>query len=748
MKLPDQGKHGWREMMMPVVVCICFIASSVLFLVQMIMNSEEENVTDLYNAANQTKTSLLKQIEGDWQTLEGLAVSLKDLNGIQADGLMATLKDINEKNAFIRMGYANMNGDGQMVDLEGHVEDIHLADQEFFKQALSGHKSISKTFLDPSEDVGYVNYVAVRILDSREEPVGILCAVHSSVVLREIIDMPLLKNSGYSDIMGSDGEFILRSKKSMSEGALPANREKIASSLQDEEGSSFVIKDETGKKYMVAVLPLIRGQWYQISTVPVRIMRSRYIRTAQGIMVIIVAACCLFIWLINRQRRMAADNQRNLMKLAYTDSLTGMRNFDGFKREAKHFLSGQDITAYAIWYGDLKNFKFFNDVLGYAEGDRLLSMVADYLQMVEGPESMSCRISADNFAGIVRIDHGGILETGHTNILNYLKQSGMEGLPFLEIPLGVYRLREGDREQSVDVLVNYANMAHKVAKEKAGSVFVCYDDSIRKRVLEDSMLESEAESAIRDGEFKLYMQPKVDIQNGNRIRGAEVLVRWQSRKRGLIPPGRFISLFEKSELIVKLDRYVFEQACCWFQAYLAAGGKPINLAVNVSKVGIFQQDFIEYYSEIKERYRIPDGLLELEFTENILAVDTELFTELVEGLRERGFQCSLDDFGSGYSSLNLLKDLPVDALKLDILFFQKSRDVRRERIVVSNFINMARQLDIRTIAEGVEEEETVEFLKAAGCDVIQGYIFAKPMPKEEFEAMIRKTDRLSMVRHE
>ena len=529
---------------------------------------------------------------------------------------------------------------------------------------------------------------------------------------------------------------------------MSSNQEAITERIREEDSGSFTVKDEKGRKYMVTVLPLIEGQWYQVSTVPVAVLRSSYIETARGIMAIILAACVLFIWLISSQRRMAAENQKTLMKLAYSDSLTGMRNYDGFKKDAEQFLAEQELSACMIWYADFKNFKFINDVLGYEEGDRLLSMVAEYLKMVESPDCMSCRIAADNFTGIMRCREDESLARGHKEILDYLKQSGMENFPFLEIPLGVYRLKESDRGQTVDVLVNYANMAHKTAKEKNGSAFVYYDDEIRKKTLEDSTLEAEAEPAIRNGEFRLYMQPKVDIQNGNRICGAEVLVRWQNPRLGLIPPGRFIPLFEKSDLIIKLDRYMFEQACIWLKSYLDGGGRPVNIAVNVSKVGIFQPGFVEYYAAVKKKYGIPDHMLELEFTENILAVDTELFSDLVIKLRKEGFLCSLDDFGSGYSSLNLLKDLPVDALKLDILFFRKSRDVRRERIVVSNFINMAKQLNITTIAEGVEEEDTVEFLQNADCDVIQGYIFAKPMPKEEFEAMLGGTDHLAMNHNE
>ena len=153
-----------------------------------------------------------------------------------------------------------------------------------------------------------------------------------------------------------------------------------------------------------------------------------------------------------------------------------------------------------------------------------------------------------------------------------MRNSGMDEQPFMEIPVGVYRFRPGDGKQSLDVLVNYANMAHKIAKERPGSSYVFYDDSIRRRMLEDSALEAEAEAAMADDEFKLYMQPKIDIQNGNRITGAEVLARWLSPGRGMILPGNFIPLFEKSELIVKLDRYMFEHACRWYRIHLERGG--------------------------------------------------------------------------------------------------------------------------------------------------------------------------------
>lgn len=746
MTTADGRGKSRRDTLLPIILCLCFIGSSIIFLVQMILKSQKENVAYLYDAANQTRTSILKQIEGDWQTLEGLAVSLRELVILDENQILTILNDINEENAFIRMGYADINGNARMVDMEGNVEEVNLKGMDFFERALQGEKSISNTFADQQDASGYINYFGVRINDGNGNARGVLCAVHSAVVLREIIDAPVLKGAGYSNILDANGNYVLKTIKTFEGDILPDNKEKIAEVIRDTGRGDFILTDRQGVRQMLVILPIIEGQWYQASMVPVDVLRSSYIQTAWGIMIIIVVACSLFIWLMSRQRKMAVNNQKMLMELAYSDSLTGLRNFAGFKREVEIFLnrpeisrpeiSRSELTSYVLWYGDLRNFKLINDVLGYEEGDRLLRLVAEFLRTVEGPDCICCRIAADNFAGITRCEDTQVLDSGLCQLKEYMRNSGMDEQPFMEIPVGVYRFRAGDGKQSLDVLVNYANMAHKIAKERPGSSYVFYDDSIRRRMLEDTALESEAEAAMEDDEFKLYMQPKIDIQNGNQITGAEVLARWLSPSRGLILPGNFIPLFEKSELIVKLDRYMFEHACRWYRSHLEQGGRPVSLAVNVSKAGLFQNDFVDYYTDMKAKYSIPDRVMELEFTESILAADTELFAELVVNLNARGFICSLDDFGSGYSSLNLLKNLPIDVLKLDILFFQKSRDIRRERIVVSNVINMAKELDIKTIAEGVEDMDTVEFLRKAGCNVIQGYVFAKPMPQEDFEHLL------------
>lgn len=441
-------------------------------------------------------------------------------------------------------------------------------------------------------------------------------------------------------------------------------------------------------------------------------------------------------------------NQETLAKLAYRDSITGTRNYASFKQEMEKRLRKEKKETYAVWYCDIKKFKFMNDILGYEEGDRVLISLANLFRDYGGPDTLYCRISADNFAGLYKYKTREDMEEWFQKLVDVFQS---RYLPFnkkipMEISMGVYCIEETDVEQlSIDQIVDRANIAQKNIKGLPGNPFGFYNKEIRNRVLFESELESEIDLALRSQEFKIFVQPKISIQTGNQIVGGEVLVRWENPRKGTIPPGQFIPLMERDGKIVLLDRYMFEKSCEWLSNYIKSGRPPVSIAVNVSKIGMLREDFVDFYGEVKNKYQIPDGLLELEFTETVLLNDDAMFNRLVTRLNEKGFICSLDDFGSGYSSLNLLKNLKIDVLKLDIMFFRKSNDISRERIVISNIINMAKELKIKTIAEGVEYVETVEFLKAAGCDVIQGYVFAKAMSVEAFELMLYEKENVYLV---
>ena len=426
------------------------------------------------------------------------------------------------------------------------------------------------------------------------------------------------------------------------------------------------------------------------------------------------------------------------------DILTGLMSYACFKDECQRMMD-EGADGYVIIASDIKGFKFINEAVGYTQGDNILRMFGDMLTQNGLETNCYTRVSADQFLsfGVCGMDRNDFVNMvqGLNNEFCRMENEIYSNINLM-IRSGIYFIEKDCRE--IETAVDRATIARKSVDYIIRSTSVVFNDGPFDSSYRENEIINRMEYALKHGEFKVYLQPKVGL-DGLGIVGAEALVRWLSPSRGLVPPDRFISLFEKSGRIVMLDRYMFEQVCRWYRGYLDKGGHPISIAVNVSKVGLLQKDFIQYYSETKKRFGIPDRCLELEFTEGVLLNDTDMFSDIVRQLQSNGFTCSLDDFGSGYSSLNLLKNLPIDVLKLDIMFFHKSRDMGRERIVISNFIHMAKELNIKTIAEGVEDRDSVEFLRHCGCDVVQGYTFFKPMPLEEFDRLVKEQGRTPLV---
>ena len=247
--------------------------------------------------------------------------------------------------------------------------------------------------------------------------------------------------------------------------------------------------------------------------------------------------------------------------------------------------------------------------------------------------------------------------------------------------------------------------------------------------------------SLERGDFVPYLQPKYELE-GETVAGAEALVRWVDPEEGMIFPNEFIPLFESNGFVVDIDLYMFEQVCRMVERWSKVGWRVIPISVNLSRSHFNVPNFFDAYETILEQYEIPPKSIEIELTESLFYNDMEALNSLVERIHKVGLSCSIDDFGSGYSSLNVLKEVQVDALKLDRVFFvnESNEDSERGKSVIQSVIQLAQALDLHTISEGVEERDQVEFLKQMKCDLIQGYVFAKPMPVTDFEKLAFGTD--------
>lgn len=454
----------------------------------------------------------------------------------------------------------------------------------------------------------------------------------------------------------------------------------------------------------------------------------------------------VLIFYLRRLNRLEHDN-RGLADIAYFDRLTGAPNLEKFKLDAQYQISSMPSRKFAVIYVDFNNFKYMNDVFGYSYGDSLLCEYTNILKESLGPTDVFCRVSADNFLilrayeskeKLLNIQHFVDIEIAKfalaTKEKNFISMSG-----------GICCCEDLDEQLQISDLIERANFARKSAKATfSRTSYVFYDESIRQRMLSEKDIENNMHAALDNGEFIVYMQPKVNIASGQ-IASAEALVRWRMASGELMSPGIFIPLFEKNLFIIKLDKYVFEQVCIWLHSRIQSGQLVVPVAVNVSRMQLYDPSFVDTYVSIKNMYNIPDYLLEIEFTESVVYENISHLLGIIKSLKANGFCCALDDFGNGYSSLHLLKNLPVDVLKIDGMFFREAEDLARANTVVKGIVLLAKQLNLLTVAEGVEHEEQVSFLRSIGCDLVQGFIYYKPMPIVELEKLLLNKDCGSVI---
>jgi EAL domain-containing protein (putative c-di-GMP-specific phosphodiesterase class I) len=299
----------------------------------------------------------------------------------------------------------------------------------------------------------------------------------------------------------------------------------------------------------------------------------------------------------------------------------------------------------------------------------------------------------------------------------------------IHVYFGVYEIT--DKNEDIAVMCDRANMALDKIKGSYKSAVAYYTDELMQNALYEKKLTSEFEQAVAEDQFKLFLQPQCDY-NGKAY-GAEGLVRWIHPERGMIPPGAFIGVFERTGLIHRLDRHMWELACRKLVEWSERGYEDYYISINISPTDFYYMDIYKTLTSLIEKYSIAPEKLRLEITETAIMSDFEKNNALINHLQDYGFIVEIDDFGSGYSSLNTLKDMKVDVLKIDMVFLRETQHKVRSRVILSNIINMAHQLDMSVVVEGVETPEQLEFLNELGCEQYQGYYFSKPVSDIEFE---------------
>ena len=409
------------------------------------------------------------------------------------------------------------------------------------------------------------------------------------------------------------------------------------------------------------------------------------------------------------------------------DTLTGALNREAFFEEVKKILHDNIGVEYVMVCCNIKGFKLVNDMFGAEEADRLLIRCAEVIREKIQPGATFSRLESDKFAILLPKSRytEELFLTGMNQVSNFLNNAQYR----MVILMGVYDIY--DREAPIISMVDGAFLAIESIKNNYKNSIAYYGDMLRREYLSEQKIVGEFEEALQTGQFAMFLQPVMNMDKNVAI--AEALVRWIHPDRGIISPASFIPLLEKTGYIYKLDMYIWEQAVKRLAYWSSMGHDDISISVNISVKDFYYVDLYDCLVSLVEKYHIPPERLKLEITETIFMTEKERQLEIINSLKEYGFIIEIDDFGSGYSSLNMLKEVPADILKMDMAFLSMDGNANKGRKIVNTIIALAKALDMLVVIEGVETQEQVDYLVGTGADYLQGYYFDKPLPVKRFE---------------
>ena len=441
------------------------------------------------------------------------------------------------------------------------------------------------------------------------------------------------------------------------------------------------------------------------------------------IIILLMIIVAIIIWIfLNRTRR-------TIESLAYRDPVTGGCNSNYFIDKAMEILVDNKEKTYIIQRMDIANFRYLNEAYGHRRADQLLKICNDCAWDFFGSEDLFARMNSDQFVSLNECDAS--LDRRRIQYWEAVNQQARNiGIKYpIRIKFGVYQVRSNDLD--LDVMIDRANVARRSMNGTETNPVTYFSTSLIQNMHKVDRIQSEMATALETGEFQVYLQAKWNTLE-NKLSGAEALVRWIKADGTVVYPDDFIPVFERNGFIEKLDFYMLETVCKLIQEQIKLGYDMVPISVNQSRILLHNPEYVQNVCNILKRYQIPKGIIELEITESLFFDEKEKMISIINELKNHDINISMDDFGSGYSSLNLLKDIPFDVLKIDRLFFSESITSESSTWILRKIVEMAEGLGINVVCEGVETKEQVEALQHIGCNYVQGYYYSRPISAKAF----------------
>lgn len=680
-----------------------------------------------------------RQIEKDLDVLNIFSNYYASNPDIPNEEKMKNLLDEMENQKFYTMAIVDINGNAE--NTKG--DKFSVKDREFFKNSIKGKKYVSSPYVD--EVNKSIKKIAISVpLLNNDKVVGVLYCTYNINTLMKLINISFYENNSISYVVKNDGTIILHPQgDSLSKNIYKLLEQdndiqevnRLKKELQENKTGATVLNMLEERRYL-GYATMDNGNsennyikdWNLIFSIPETVVFSNSKQIINRAVYAVLSIVLIFIAIIFYIIYIKKSNEKEILSLAYEDKVTYIGNQNKFYRECSKYLLDKPSLNYIIVYFDINNFKMINDTFGYEFGDNLLITIAKALkeELTEG--EVYARLSSDYFA--IFCDY----KNGRNKIIRKLDnirsniESNLSIVFEISLCVGIYFVEEG--EVDIQKAVNKANMARSVAKGKNIN-YAIYNEDVRNKLSEESMILDDIKIALVKNQFEVYYQPKFSLVTGEMI-GSEALIRWNHPEHGFISPAVFIPIAEKSKLILKIGRFVFERVCNDLSEWKKQGKKIVPVSVNLSRVELYQPDIVKFINKTIQMYNLSSDFIEIEITETVAINELNILKNVLNELRKHGFSISMDDFGTGYSSISCLRDMPIDILKLDKSFLGGIEHDERSRNIAKSIVSLAKSLDLVVIIEGVESKEQAELMKQFGCDLVQGFYFARPMPAKNF----------------
>lgn len=731
-----QKEYSRLKYVTPVLVIITFLAGvlgTLIFNTKSLHSTLQKNTR---NFANDVTTQMALNIYSRMQMRQGYVKNLADTFSRIPQSLL-TKELLDSKRYHLDMAdIFILNPDGTTIPADKDIACIkqYLAENpELFTEA--------RIFVTADNTCDDVFFAAPIVYENTDN--SLLIGTRSRALLQQMLQNVAFKDQVSCSIINKDGVIItpsaddryMQELKTFFDGHIEGDdaveAQRMLADIENHRSGVSYYENVYGSSIILGYDFLGINEWMLITTVPANLLSdntaqyfSRYIEIICLLIFIVLLIFFLVPWYYNR----ALNHTRSI---AFTDPITGSNNDLAFRIKAKKLLSDNPLRKYAVVYLNIRNFKLFNERFGVKSGDDLLRQICLVLNRNLRDGEILGRSAGDHFYILMECsDESSVLQRLHI-MLEDLKRQQLDKFSLKKIKFDKGACLIQDRNTDFLILTDRAKIASSYQQTNKKCRF--YDSALESQLEREHNLDNDFYRAIENHEFKLYIQPKV-CPKTHTVKGGEVLVRWQHPELGLLFPGDFIPLFERNGKICDLDFYMFEESCKLMSKWLQED-KKIILSVNLSRAHLLSGNlsFIDKFKEIKETYHIPDNQIELELTESMSLSRHNIYMvkAMINRIRSVGLLCSIDDFGFGYSSLTILKDLNVNTVKLDRQFFID--ESKKSWMVVAHLIQLIHKLEMTVVGEGIEDHSQVEKLRIAGCNLIQGYVYAKPLTVYDFE---------------